>query len=367
MAIRCVRLSLLPVVLLCLVGLSTSGCAPSETDPRPESAPETGEEVSTAAPRSVPVRVLQVEPEAVSVEAEWPGELRTSRRASLAIEVAGVVKVRPVQEGQRVDADQVLLEVDTRDLEQRLAEAEAVDRQRRAQLTRAEALLERRSITQAQFLDALTNRDVASARLASARLELEKSTLRAPWRGRVAAVHVEVGDFVSPGRVVLELLDERLEMWASAPSNDAPHLAVGQSATVYLDAFPGEPFDARLVRLGAELDSASRTLDVIAAIDGTSSSARLRPGFTGRLRVAIRQLDSALLAPLDAVVELGGERAVYVVAGGLAEQRRIRTGAVIGADRVVIEEGLRAGDQLIVRGQRQVSPGQPVEPESHDD
>ena len=365
MAIRCVRLSLLPVVLLCLVGLSTSGCAPSETDPRPESAPETGEEVSTAAPRSVPVRVLQVEPEAVSVEAEWPGELRTSRRASLAIEVAGVVKVRPVQEGQRVDADQVLLEVDTRDLEQRLAEAEAVDRQRRAQLTRAEALLERRSITQAQFLDALTNRDVASARLASARLELEKSALRAPWRGRVAAVHVEVGDFVSPGRVVLELLDERLEMWASAPSSDAPHLAVGQSATVGLDAFPGELFEARLVRLGAELDSASRTLDVIASIDGASG--RLRPGFTGRLRVGLRQLDSALLAPLDAVVDLGGERAVYVVANGLAEQRRVQTGAVIGADRVVIEQGLQAGDLLIVRGQRQISPGQPVEPESHDD
>jgi multidrug efflux pump subunit AcrA (membrane-fusion protein) len=113
-------------------------------------------------------------------------DLEPKRRATLAAEVPGTVERLSVGLGDRVSAGQLLATIDTRALQQQAAEAEALARQAQAQFGRAQALFERRSITQQQMLDAVTGRDVAEARLASVKLNLEKSQVRAPWAGSVA-------------------------------------------------------------------------------------------------------------------------------------------------------------------------------------
>lgn len=329
-----------------------------------------------ASERIVTVEVREMVPTAVTDRASLSAELLPLRRAVLAAEVPGTVDRLRVREGQSVAAGASLLEIDTRALAQRLAEAEAVHRQRQIQFERAEKLLERRSITQVQMLDAVTARDVAVAQLERARLELEKSRVRAPWAGTVAVRHVETGDYVQLGAPVLELVDvRRLEVRAPAPASDVPFLRVGSTAQVRVDVFPGEVFPGRIVRLGTELDPGARTLDVVAEID--NSDGRLRPGLSARLEVARRELTDALLLPLDAVVELGDRNVVYVVAGGRdggtgnrpggegatvlrAEQRTVELGPVLGTDGVLITSGLAAGDRVLVGGQRRVSPGQRI-------
>jgi len=286
-------------------------------------------------------------------------DLEPKRRATLAAEVPGTVERLTVELGQRVTSGQLLAAVDTRALQQQAAEAEALARQAQAQFGRAQALFERRSITQQQMLDAITNRDVAQARLASAQLNLEKSQIRAPWAGSVAQKRAEVGDYVTPGQPVVDLVQvDVLTVVAPAPASDVPYLALGRPVAIRVDALPGESYEGRIVRLGAELDADARTLAVEAEIDNPDG--RLKPGMLARMEVPRRTLKDSLLVPLEAVVDLGEQRALFVVEDGVARRRLVELGPVLG-ERVVVTSGVAAGERVIVEGEQRVAEGQPVE------
>lgn len=326
-----------------------------------------GEPEATAPPppeeRTVRVRALTLAPESVTDYLDLPADLLPERRAVLAAEVPGTVETLRVEEGQRVAAGELLAAVDTRALQQEMAEAEALFEQAADEHRRAEALFEKRSVTRSALVEAKTARDVAEARLASARLRLDKSRVEAPWPGTVSSRRVEVGDFVVPGQAMIELVDaRRLKVRAPVPAADVPFVAVGEPVEIGVSSLPGERFSGRVARLGAELDRGARTLDLEAELPNPDG--RLKPGMLARLRLPRRVLPEALLVPLDAVVDLEAARAVYVVAGSggdlRAERREVILGPALG-ERVVIESGLAPGDRVIVEGQHRVAPGQRVE------
>jgi membrane fusion protein (multidrug efflux system) len=308
--------------------------------------------------RTVSVRTVMPSLETVVDRVELSADLLPERRAVLAAEVSGVVDVMRVDVGQRVGAGQLVAAVDTRALAQALAEAEAYHRQATAQHQRATSLYEKRSITQQQLLDAVTAKDVADSRLASVRLDLDKSRIRAPWSGEVAAKSVEVGDYVTPGQPVIELVDaSTLKVRAPAPALDVPYLEIGAPVSIRVDAYPGEVFTGRLVRFGAELDPRARSLDVEAEI--ANRDGRLKPGMSARLEVPRRTLEDAVLVPLEALVDLGEQRAVFVVEGGVARRRIVELGPVVG-ERVVVLSGVAAGEPVVVEGEQRIADGQAV-------
>jgi membrane fusion protein (multidrug efflux system) len=318
----------------------------------------TAEAVPVSQERRATVRTELVEAQQVSDMAVFSADLLPLRRATLAAEVAGNVEELRAEVGQRVRKGQVLARIDTRALRQQVAEAEALFTQAQDRFERAEKLFAKRSITKQQQIDAVASRDVADARLASVRLMLEKSEVKAPWSGHVAAKRVEVGDYASPGQPLIELVAmDKLKVKAPASAADVPYLKIGVPVTVRVDVFPDEEFTGEVVRLGAELDPGTRTLDVEAEID--NPDLRLRPGLFGRMELQRRELTDAVLVPLAAVVDFENQKVVYVVTDGRAERREVALGPVVGA-RVVIEEGVSRGERLVVAGQRQVADGQLV-------
>jgi len=344
---------ILAAALLLLAFFLIYGCGGEAGDDAAETTTPQSES------RTALVRTAVPEQRDVEDTVSLSADLVAERRAVLAAEVAGTVEALSVKRGDRVSRGQAVARVDTRALAQRLAEAEAVARQAGAQFERAQALYERRSITKAQMLDAITNRDVAQARLASARLDLSKSRLTAPWAGQVAATRVEVGDYVVPGQAVVELVQvDQLKVVAPASSGDVPYLEEGRPVQIRVDAVPGEVFQGTITRLGAELDASARTLDVEAELPNPDG--RLRPGMLATLEVPRQTLAGALLVPLEAVVDLGEERAVFVVEGGIARRRIVELGPVLG-DRVVVSSGIGPGDRVIVEGESRVADGQPVQ------
>ncbi len=304
------------------------------------------------------VRTEVLEPQVVSDLAVFSADLQPLRRATLAAEVAGNVENLSVELGERVRQGQVLATIDTRALRQQLAETEALFHQAQDRFERAEKLFARRSITKEQHIDAVAGREVAEARLASARLRVEKSQVKAPWAGHVAAKRVEVGDYAGPGQPLLDLVAmDRLKVKAPASAADVPYLRVGVPVTVRVDVFPGETFSGEVVRMGAELDPGTRTLEVVAEID--NQDLRLRPGLFGRMELERRVLEDALLVPLTSVIDFERRKVVYVVVEGVAELREVTLGPVLD-QRVLVTAGLAAGDRFVVAGQQHVADGQRV-------
>lgn len=315
---------------------------------------------SQAAPaeRIAQVRTLTLAARKVVDRTSLPAALEPLHRAVLAAEVGGAVETIGADLGQSVRKGQTLAAIDERALAQQVAEAEAWLRQATLQFERAQNLFDRKAVTKAQLLDAVTNRDVAVARLASAKLTLEKSHVVAPWSGRIAARHIEIGSFVAPGAPLFELVDaSRVKVRAEARAADVRFLAVGRPVEVTFDAYPGEAFAAKIERLGAELDPQSRTLTVEAEL--ANPEGRLKPGMLARLDVPRQEIASALVVPMSAIVDLGGSKAVWTVADGRAVRREVQMGMVVGEEVVVV--GLAEGTRVIVEGQHAVGENQPVE------
>jgi membrane fusion protein (multidrug efflux system) len=338
----------LALTLLLMVGLALAACGGSEAQADPAETPE----------RVAQVRSIALEPRHVVDRISVPADLLPLHRATLAAEVGGVVESVSADLGDRVGRGRVLATIDERSLAQAVAEAEALLQQARLQYERAQNLFDRRAVTQAQLLDAVTNRDVAESRLATASLQLDKARVRAPWSGRIAARHVERGAYVSPGAPLFDLVDaSRVKVRAPARAADVPFLEIGREVEITLDALPGERFTARVERLGAELDPDSRTLAVEAELPNPDG--RLKPGMLARLEVSRRELTGALVVPMSSLVELGGSKAIWLIEGGRAVRRPVTLGPVIGEEVVV--EGLNPGERVIIEGWHVVGEGQLVE------
>lgn len=317
-----------------------------------------GPEAAAPREKTAAVRVQRVEARTAVDMARLPADVQPNRRAVLAAEVPGVVERLEVQEGQRVAAGDLLAAIDTRALRQALAEAEAVYRQATADYERAEQLAARRSITRQQLVDATTARDVAMARLESAKLGLAKSEVRAPWPGTVAVRRVEVGDYAVPGQPLIELVDTaRLKVRAFAPASDVPFLRVGAPAHVVLEGIEGEQAEGTVTRLGAELDPGARTLTL--EVEVANPGGRWRPGMLARIELPRRVLENAVLVPLSAVVDFESEKVLYLVEGGRARRQVVELGPVLGVE-VVVNRGVAPGAVVVVEGQQQVSDGQLV-------
>jgi membrane fusion protein (multidrug efflux system) len=313
---------------------------------------------SPPAERIAQVRTTTLTSRTVVDRTSLPASLEPRHRAVLAAEVGGAVESVRAELGQAVAAGQVLATIDERALAQQVAEAEAWLRQAELQHERARNLFERKAVTKAQLLDALTNRDVALARLASAKLSLDKARVGAPWAGRIAGRHVEVGSFVAPGTPLFDLVDStRVKVRAEARAADVRFLAVGREVEITFDAFPGEVFASRIARLGAELDPESRTLAVEAEL--ANSDGRLKPGMLARLDIPRQTVAGAFVVPMSALVDLGGTKALWTVVDGRAVRREVTTGVVVGEEIVIL--GLPEGTRIIVEGQQAVGENQPVE------
>ena len=142
------------------------------------------------------------------------------------------------------------------------------------------------------------------------------------------------------------------------PELDVRYLRVGQKAMVTVDAFPGRRLTGTVDFVAYKADPATKTFHVRVVIENPKRE--IRPGMIARLAFLRRIIPDALVVPLFALIDKGGERIIFVEKDGIAYSRTVSIGVIEG-DRVQITEGLKAGDHVIVSGQTEVEEGMRVQ------
>ncbi len=197
---------------------------------------------------------------------------------------------------------------------------------------------------------ALADAQVAAAQaaLALAQERLAQTVVRAPAAARVLQRSVEPGQVVQPGRALLWLaLDGPLELVAQVDERFLAELAVGQPARVQADAFPAQPFDARLQRIAPHVDAQRGAIDLHFSLDTVPPF--LREDMTLALAVVTARREHARLLPLAALRGGGGgDGEVWVVADGRIESRKLKLG-LRSATQVEVLAGM-ADDDWVVLG-----------------
>ncbi len=313
-------------------------------------------------------------PTAVAVEEakveQWPpqleaiGTLRAYQGIVVAPQVAGVVSAIHFESGDDIAAGAPLVDLDTSVEVADLANGLAQLKNANVTLDRARALIANGNTPQSTVDAALAARDSAAASVEHTRAVIAQKAIKAPFAGRLGLRNVDLGQYVAAGvgLTTLQQLDP-IYVDFSAPEGALATLAVGQEATLSVDAQPGRIFTGKVTAIDARVSSDSRNVTVRAEF--ANSDRKLLPGMFADVTVTTGAPAEVLTVPRTAIVySLYGDNAFVVVPGpsgsGLIVERRfIRVGATRG-ERIAVVDGLKVGDKAVIAGQIKLQANSPV-------
>ncbi|MFK7885518.1 MAG: efflux RND transporter periplasmic adaptor subunit [Gammaproteobacteria bacterium] len=330
------------------------------------------------APAAIPVAVFEARfDQRYRQRQSLTGRVEARRTSATGFELGGLLKAVQVDEGDRISAGDPLASLDTDRLQARRAEAAALADQADVQLNLAEKTLERmkealdfRGVSQQQYDEAVNLADTARAtvtatrsRLKSIDVDLNKSTLIAPFDAQITARHVDEGQVLQPGQPVLTLqeqgaLNVRIGVAGRALSalkpGSAHNLSIGDQSVL-----------ATVRQRLPQRNDVSRTVDVL--FDLPTSDGSIRAGDLARLSLEQSVEQSGLWLPIEALAE--GQRGLWTVYIAVPAEKR-----VVGAthrveprpveiiyqetDRAFVRGTLGDGDKVIRAGLQRIVPGQ---------
>lgn len=333
-------------------------------------------------PPAMPVTAIAVQPRIVPLLVETVGQAEGSREIEVRARVTGIVEKRLFQEGQRVAAGAPLYRIERAPFEIALAQARAVLAQEQARVEQASReaqrlrpLAEQQAVSRREYDDAasavLTTQAAlatAQARVREAELNLSYTTVVAPIGGVTGRSLRSEGSLVNPGsESLLTTIAQTDPIWVRFAFSESQYaqLRAGKAAEVALTVADGRPIagkgrlnfaatsvDARLGTIGMRAEFPNPRLDLL-------------PGQFVQASVKVGERE-AFLVPQHAVMQGDQGRFVWTVSGdGKATPTPIRAGEWVGRDWV-IEEGLKAGDRVIVDNLIKIRPGAPVAPREPD-
>lgn len=334
------------------------------------------------------VGVDTVRDEALSQDIPVIGRLVALQSGVVAARAAGPVALVHAEVGDALAAGDPLVTLDQARLKARLAvqqaevkelqarrqTAMATQRLARLELNRLEKLRDSAAFTQSLYDTRVQELEVArsSVREADARIargevelrlaeiDLEDSVIRAPFPGTVILRHVSAGAWLAVGDPVVTLVNDRaLEIEADVPADRLNGLASGMRLAVRMD--DGSPHHAIVRAIVPDENPAARTRAVRLIPDFGETGLQLAVNQSVTLMIPAAARERVVSVHKDAVLHRQGGTVVFVVEDGRAQPRDVRLGQALGG-RLLVLEGLVAGEVVVIRGNERLRPGQPVAP-----
>jgi RND family efflux transporter MFP subunit len=187
------------------------------------------------------------------------------------------------------------------------------------------------------------------ARIDELKITLSNTNILSPVDGFVGKRNLDPGAFAGANTPILSVVDlSTVRLVANLVEKDFKRVEPGVQAKVEVDAFPGETFAGRVSRVAPVFDPATRTAAM--EIEVPNPGFRLKPGMYARVQLTAERRDHALVVPRSAIVDLEGQRGVYVVdEASTAHFKSIRTG-LQDAEFVEVLDGLAEGERVVTVG-----------------
>ncbi|MGH8516070.1 MAG: efflux RND transporter periplasmic adaptor subunit [Panacagrimonas sp.] len=331
------------------------------------------------------VALLELQPRPARITVEYVAETEAFNTVEIRPRVGGLLDRQEVVEGAHVKKGQVLFVIDSQPYLAARAEARAAvalaqsgTEQAERDYERVAPLSDMKAVSQQEF-DAVRARrsaaraqvDAAQAALKTAELNLEYTTVTSPIDGIVGRAQIRVGGLVTAYSTLLTTVYASDPMYVNFSVSERRMLELqhrygitrekpNPAAVFHVVLADGTEYPElpRLDFIDPAVDRRTGTLPVRLIL--SNPRGELLAGQFARVLVDTDRLDNALLLPQRAVLELQGKTSVWVVdADNKAQSRDVKLGARIGPDWLV-QEGLKAGERVVVEGMQKLKPGTPV-------
>lgn len=354
MSIRSFSSSLALVGALLATAVVTAGCGNGE-------APATAEAAAQQRP-ATRVETLVLEPTSFTDEIELTGTVEAINDATLSAQAAGTV-MSIVDLGTTVQEDGRIAQLDATEAQAALEQAQARYELTQDRYERQEPLYRDSIITALEFEQVRSERTQARAALAQAEKRLRNTRVTAPFAGTVEERFVQPGEQVAPNDPVARVIDvQPAKVVAGVPERYAGDIEKGNELRIQFQSARLGERTGTVTFVGSAIDPDSRTFTIEATI--ANADRTIKPEMVTQIRLDRTTIEDALVIPRPAVVRDEAGTHVYTLertdSTAIARKRDIVLGPSTGA-RVAVASGLQAGDEVVVVGQTNLAPGQPVE------
>jgi len=331
------------------------------------------------------VEVMEIKPSEVPLTATLIGQLDSPQNVEVRARVEAFVDEMRFTEGVEVNKGDVLFVLDKKPYEEKLmaakgslAEAAAALKKYETDVARLTPLAEKKAVPQQDLDNSLAQVDVGKANVLTAQSRVETAQLNlgycevlAPMTGLIGAKQVSIGDLVGKGAPTLLATMSTLDpIWFYCNVSEVSYIKVKEwSSKVGKDIFSlpltlilanglEHPDQGSFVFIDRAVDVKTGSLRMRAAFPNAKKI--LRPGMFARVRVDLGTRKDSLEVPERAVVELQGKTFLWVIGqDGMAGQRAVKVGEQNGSN-VIVNEGIKAGERIVVEGLQKVREGAPV-------
>jgi len=200
----------------------------------------------------------------------------------------------------------------------------------------------------------LKNRlDVNKVRLDMAKLDLEKSSIKAPLDGVIKRKYVEKGEYIGPGKKVIEIIDiASVLAVVNIPEKEIRFVKLKKRFGITLDALQGNHYTGRVKTIGLEADPRSRSFAVEVEIRNPKRD--LLPGMLVRVKMMTLSINRQVVIPRHTIQEEENGSFVYVVKNNRSIKKPVTIGITVG-DQVQILSGLKFGELIVETGQQMIT------------
>ncbi len=335
--------------------------------------------------RLQPVEVVSVMSRPFAEEVSVAGTVIPFAEAKISPKVMGRVSAVHADMGQRVKQGDVLMTVDQSDYltalkqaEANLAVAEANSIQAlagyekaRADYRRIQELFSQGAASRSQLETAGSQLAAAEsaykanqaqirqleALLEKARSDYHNTEVRAPFSGVVARRYVNIGEMVSQQVTVFNIIqDDPLLVRVNLPESMVARVSPGQQVNIFVAA-TGKTYRGTVRSAAPQADPQTKAFAAEIKLEGAGPE--VRPGMVADLRVRIKEVESALVVPTDALLDEEGGSGIFVVEEGVARHRKVATG-LVGQGYTQVVSGLQPGELVVVRGNHLLVDGMKV-------
>jgi RND family efflux transporter MFP subunit len=333
----------------------------------------------------IKVEVVEIQERELMEEIPLTGTVSSPQISLLSTEVEGLISNLGVDAGDRVKAGDLLLQLDTELSEIDFASARASANGARAnwenskrRLSEAKTLIEQNNIAASEVrgfeaqvsIDAATF-EAADADSRRAEAELKRHSIRAPFDGTISRKLAEVGEWLSPGSQVLELVaTDKLRIDFQIPQRFYPRINENTRLALSFDGYPGQNFVARVQRTVPLSSSSARTFLLRAQLDDTpdtETAPLIIPGMSANAVLKLSVDGNGITAPRDALLRYpDGRVSIWVINNYNAtdktaevHEQQVTPGLAFG-EQIEIRSGLEAGQQVVTRGNEALRAGQKV-------
>lgn len=325
-----------------------------------ESLSEKLQEVDPSAKKpKVPVETQILESQTFESFSTFQANVTAEDQGMASSESGGRVMSLLVKEGDYVKQGQLIAIVDLEILEKQKLEIQTSLSLAKTVFERQQRLWNQNIGSELQYLEAKNAKERLEQSLTTFDSQLAKKNVYAPSSGVIDVVVVKQGEMAGPGAPIVMILNlNQLKIEADVPEKFLTSVKRGSRVDVFFPALDIET-SKTISSVGRRIDPANRTFKI--EMNTSSNGGRIKPNLLAEVTVKEQSVKDVIMIPVNLLQqEVSGENFVYIEEDGFAAKRKVVKG-ISNDNSIVIEDGLVAGDNLIVTGAIGLSNGAELE------